>query len=130
MAKYKYPCVFTYDKEYGGWTAEFPDWQERVVGCTCGNNWQHVKYMAEDLLNLMCMDCEDDKLPLPKVSNLEESVSDKGRKCVRYVEADTNKYRKEVQQYQRVGRFRMAEKARERYKYCKGPQSPEEEMSL
>lgn len=123
MPKYTYPCFFTRDEEYGGWTAEFPDWQGKVVGCTCGKSWQQVLYMADDLLNLMCMDCEDDNESFPSV--VEHDVPE--GTIIRLVSADTDKYRKECLAFKKVGRWRMAEKARRRYWYSKGPQSPEDE---
>ena len=123
MPKYTYPCFFTRDEEYGGWTAEFPDWQGKVVGCTCGKSWQQVLYMADDLLNLMCMDCEDDNESFPSV--VEHNVPE--GTIIRLVSADTDKYRKECELYKNVGRWRMAEKARRRYWYSKGSQSPENE---
>ena len=123
MPKYEYPCYFIRDEEYGGWTAEFPDWQGQVVGCTCGKSWQQVLYMAEDLLNLMCMDCEDDKIPFPAIQKRDFPAGI----VVRMISADTDKYRKECIAFKKVGRWRMAEKARKRYWYPKGPQSPEED---
>lgn len=121
MAHYKYSCVFTKDKS-GCWEAEFPDWVETMGGRTCGKNWQHILYMAQDLLNLMCLTAEEDHIPFPEPSHcpIEEG------NIVRMVEADTVEYAKAVALYAKVGRFRMAERARERYLYHKGPQQPEE----
>ena len=119
MAIYRYPCIFTPSEN--GWTAEFPDW-ESFTGVTCGHTWQHARYMAKDLLNIMCLVTEEDGRPFPDAT---KSIVTSG--IVRMIEADTEWYRHEIEQAHRVGRFRMAERARERYVYHKGAQCPEEE---
>ena len=116
MPKYSYPCVFTYDKEYHGWTAMFPDWQEFVVGSTCGRTWRQAVFMAHDLLGLMCMDREDDGklLPLPSPKN---TVSNG---IVRMIDADSNAYRDMMQTIHKRKspyRYRMVETAWKRYIY-------------
>ena len=123
MAKYKYPCAFWYDKNDKCWYAEFPDWQEDVVGCTYGKTWHQVLYMADDLLNLMCYGHEEDKKKFP-VAHKYKSTKERYYKDV---EADTDKYRKVIAfANNRHYRFRMAEKAREKYWYHKPPFDPED----
>ena len=122
MAKYKYPCVFV--EVNGEWMADFPDWHKTIIGFTNGKTWPQVKYMAEDLLNLMCLTAEEDNIPFPKPS---ENIIGAGS-VVRMIEADTDEYAKAVEQCARVGRYRMAERARERYWYHRPPLTPEEDV--
>lgn len=126
MGKYKYPCIFEYDKTDKIWIARFPDWKEAMGGVTQGKTWQQVKYMAKDLLNLMCLVTEEDGTGFPSV-DCPFTPDDKEVIC-RYVEADTTKYAKEVERYKKVGRYRMRERASWRYLYRRSPQSPDEDI--
>ncbi len=125
MAKYTYPCIFEWDKKGKVWIVRFPDWIELMGGVTQGKTWQQAKYMAKDLLNLMCLVTEEDGVAFPSVNCLF-TPDDKEVVC-RYVEADTTKYAKEVEQYRKVGRYRMRERASWRYLYHKEPHSPKED---
>ena len=120
--KYKYPCIFTKEKE-GGYNACFPDWEKEFGGYTCGDNWPHVIYMANDLLGLMCYYTEKDKNPFPPAT-AEKDLSG----IVRIIEADTEEYGKFFDKKHRHGlRWRLSEKARRRYLYPTMPQTPDEE---
>lgn len=111
--KFKYPCAFNWIKKEKIWIAEFPDWMDTINALTYGKSWGQVMYMANDLLNMICLITEEDNLPFPKPC----STSWVG--VVHMIDADTEKYAKAVEQYKRVGRYRMAERARERYWYHK-----------
>ena len=124
MAKYTYRCVFTYYKEEDVWIAEFPAFDETTIcGVTDGKSWGEVKYMAHDLLSLMVMCAEDHGTVLPDdsdnaVINAERIGSAEFRPTrIIPVTIDTDAYRKAVEQYKRVRRYRMAERARRRYLY-------------
>ena len=128
MAKYKYPCIFHKDKETKGWWAEFPDWHNTIFGVTDGQTWQQVLFMADDLLNLMCLDLEEEGREFPVPDSYDKAKFPlEGKDVIRYITADTDKYRIAIKQFKRVGRYRMTERARERYWYHKPPFSPEEE---
>ena len=122
MAKYRYPCIFNWDKDDKVWLATFPDWEEEMGGMTHGRTWAQAKIMAKDLLNLMCLTAEEDDMEIPTAS-ASVSLADKESVC-RFVEADTEVYAKAIEQFKRFGRFRMREQASWRYLYRRGPQTP------
>lgn len=123
--KYTYRCVFTYDENEKVWFASFPDWDGHIVGCTYGKTWRQALYMADDLLNLMCFHYEMEHRNMPVYG---EGHLPCGKFYIKDITADTKAYEKIIKRAQ-AGRlrFRMGEKARERYWYHKPPYSPEDE---
>ena len=62
--KYVYPAIFHPEKE-GGFSIFFPD----IEGCyTQGDTMVEAVEMAEDALNLMLWDKEENKEPIPHLS--------------------------------------------------------------
>lgn len=119
MAEYSYPCVFL--KEDKGWSACFPDWEERFGGWTCGDTWPQVMYMADDLLNLMCYYTKEDGIDFPEPTDISTLNG-----IVRMIKANTEEYGKLLKKVRKHGfRWRMAENARKRYMYPRMPQTPE-----
>ena len=119
MGKYKYPCMFRHHKKDNVWEAHFPDFDGTYCSAfTGGKTWEEVRYMAHDLLNLVCLMFEEDKVePLPKPSKHVDPALFGDDIIVIWVAADTEKYAKAVDQFKRVGRWRNAEKARIKYIY-------------
>ena len=62
---YTYPAMFISDPEYGGYTVEFPDWEEAPIqGVTQGRTEEEAEWMAQDLLGLFCEEMIRMKLSL------------------------------------------------------------------
>lgn len=88
MAKYAYPAIFTQENE--GYSVSFPD----IEGCfTCGATLPEAIEMAEDALNLMLYDHEEDGDPIPAPSDLK-AVQSATDEIVSLVRCDTTEYRK------------------------------------
>lgn len=88
MAKYAYPAIFTQESE--GFSVTFPD----IEGCfTCGATLPEAIEMAEDALNLMLYDREEDGGPIPAPSDLK-AVQAGTDEIVSLVCCDTTQYRK------------------------------------
>lgn len=93
--KYIFPAVFTLDttdENYpnGVYLVNFPD----LEGCyTDGETIEEAYKMAEDVLNLVLWDMEEDKKEIPKPSNPKEIKCD-DNSFVSLVTADTLEYRK------------------------------------
>ncbi len=96
MTKYIYPAIFTEEKQCsnckGGYSVAFPDWEGFVCAATCGKNLEEAKYMAADLLNIMCLAFEED---------LDKGMPEPFVFCRHHpdiptipIEADTDYYRK------------------------------------
>lgn len=63
---YTYPAMFIADPEYGGYTVEFPDWEEAPIqGVTQGRTEEEAEWMAKDLLGLFCEEMERKKFKVP-----------------------------------------------------------------
>lgn len=70
MAKYIYPAIFHADQETGGYFVEFPDWVKVNIGAyTDGKNYVQARFMAEDLLGLLCWNQELEHKECPPPSN-------------------------------------------------------------
>ena len=119
MGKYKYPCMFRHNKKDNVWEAHFPDFDNTHCSAfTSGKTWEEVRYMAHDLLNLVCLVFEEDGVePLPKASEHADPELFGDDLIVIWVAADTEKYTKAVDQFKRVGRRRSVENARIKYIY-------------
>ena len=86
--KYVYPAVFT--KEEDGYYVRFPD----VQSCfTDGATLSEALDMAQDVLNLMLMTLEDEKLPIAPPSDIR-SISCDENQFISLVSADTASYRR------------------------------------
>ncbi|MDD6685141.1 MAG: type II toxin-antitoxin system HicB family antitoxin [Lachnospiraceae bacterium] len=89
MAKYAYPAVFT-PESGGGYSVYFPD----IEGCySQGDNMADAIFMAEDALELMLYEYEENNKEIPKPSDLKKIKLNNGE-IASYVSADTLKYRK------------------------------------
>lgn len=89
MAKYAYPAVFT-PESGGGYSVYFPD----IEGCySQGDNMADAIFMAEDALELMLYEYEEENKVIPRPSDPQTIVLNKGE-IASYVSADTLKYRK------------------------------------
>ena len=120
MTKYQYPAIFHSDKETGGYWVEFPDWNKVNIGaCTDGKNYVQARYMAEDLLGMLCYYQELDKKEMPPVTKYPYSLYDRGpNQFVEIIEADTEEYGKMMARCRKdKRRWIMEERARVRYVY-------------
>lgn len=89
MAKYAYPAVFT-PESGGGYSVYFPD----IEGCySQGDNMADAIFMAEDALELMLYEYEEENKVIPRPSDPQTIVLNEGE-IASYVSADTLKYRK------------------------------------
>lgn len=88
--KYVYLAIFHPEKE-GGFSIFFPD----IEGCyTQGDTMVEAVEMAEDALNLMLWDKEENKEPIPHPSMPQDIRLEDPSDCIVWVSADTFKYRK------------------------------------
>ena len=121
MAKYSYPAIFHTDKETGGYWIEFPDWCKAHIGAyTDGRNYAQARYMAEDLLGMLCYYQELDKKEMPPVKKLQDyfEISHISNNFVEIIEVDTEKYGKMMAHCRKdKRRWIMEERARRRYLY-------------
>lgn len=129
MTKYAYPAIFHADKQTGGYWIEFPDWiKADIYAYTDGKHYAQARYMAEDLLGLLCYYQELDKLSFPEASPCEaygERISGNIHDFIQLIDADTKAYAKEMERVKKERRrWRTLEKARERYLYPRMPKSP------
>ena len=97
MAKYTYPAIFHVDQETGGFWVEFPDWNKVCISAyTNGENYVQARFMAEDLLGLLCWNQELEHKECPLPSNPKDLVIE-GRMPEDFIEiinADTDAYGK------------------------------------
>jgi len=91
---YIYPAVFTWYEPEKVYLVSFPD----------ADNWFTEGYTlkeaidyATDVLNLMLCGAEDDGIPIPKASKIEDIKLDDKNSFVQYVYADTELYRELLQ---------------------------------
>ena len=88
--KYVYPAIFHPEKK-GGFSIFFPD----TEGCyPQGDTMVEAVEMAEDALNLMLWDKEENKEPIPHPSMPQDIRLEDPSDCIVWVSADTFKYRK------------------------------------
>lgn len=133
---YAFPCVFVKDisdKKHDSYYAYFPDWEEKSVAVTSGISWPEAKYMAKDLLSILCVMAEDDGESFPEAGQYNREVVDAFFKdlpfavtdyIIRTVHVDTDAYRKACALYKKVGRYRMRHKAEHRYWFANAVQDP------
>lgn len=85
-----YPAVFTWDEESKTYSVNFPD----IEGCfTYGYNLPEAFDYAADVLPLMLEGIEEDGLPVPKASKLEDIKLEDKNSFAQYIYADTELYR-------------------------------------
>ena len=90
VPRHVYPAIFHPEKE-GGFSIFFPD----IEGCyTQGDTMVEAVEMAEDALNLMLWDKEENKEPIPHPSMPQDIRLEDPSDCIVWVSADTFKYRK------------------------------------
>ena len=80
--KYKYPALII--EEYG-FFVEFPDLEDTF---TAGNTREEALENAEDVLNLMLWDREEEGIPIPEASSMDE-VKIPENATVALIRADT-----------------------------------------
>ncbi len=92
--KYIFPAIFE-PAEEGGYCVNFPDITERTsYGCfTEGNTMAEALCNADDVLNLMLLQMEEDGAEIPSPSPLAAFVTPQGG-FVKQIAADTAAYRK------------------------------------
>ena len=121
MAKYAYPAIFHADKQTGGYWVEFPDWIKVKIGAyTDGKNYAQARYMAEDLLGLLCSFQEDENKKLPPAGKPEDyfEIGHMPGNFVEIIETDVEEYNKRVARIKEDRRrWRMEERARDKYLY-------------
>ena len=120
MAKYNYPAIFHADKQTGGYWVEFPDWIKANVGAyTDGKHYAQARYMAEDLLGMICYYQELDKKEMPTVTEPPYNKFElKSNDFIEIIDADTEEYAKVMARIKKGRwRWRLLERARERYLY-------------
>lgn len=87
--KYNFPAVFHAEAE-GGYSISFPD----VPGCySQGETVQECCEMAEDALNLMLWEMEENNQPIPAPAPIKDIQSRYPDDIVTLVKADTLAYR-------------------------------------
>lgn len=88
--KYVYPAVFE-PAEEGGYNVNIPD----IRGCrTCGDSLADAIEMAEDCIEMMLVDYEDEKKPVPSPSDIKDVECGEGG-IVSLVRADTGEWRRQ-----------------------------------
>ena len=88
--KYVYPAVFTWYEPEKVYIVKFPDADNWFTdGYSLG---EAIEY-ATDVLNLMLCGVEDDGLPIPKASKLEDINLEDKNSFAQYIYADTELYR-------------------------------------
>ena len=84
--KYVYPVIFE-EAEEGGYNVSVPD----IPGTfTCGDDMAESLEMAEDAMEMMLADYEDEGKPVPQPSKIEDIKTDG---IVSLVRADTDAWR-------------------------------------
>ena len=88
--KYVYPAVFTWYEPEKVYIVTFPDADNWF---TDGYSLSEAMEYAADILHLMLCDAEDDGIPIPKASKLEDIKLEDKNSFVQYIYADTELYR-------------------------------------
>ena len=85
-----YPAIFRWDEESKTYSVNFPD----IEGCfTYGYSLSEAMEYAADVLPLMLEGLEEDGLPIPKASKIEDIKLEDKNSFVQYIHADTTLYR-------------------------------------
>lgn len=88
--KYKYPALIIKDDD--GFFVEFPDLEDTFTG---GNTLNEALENAEDVLNLMLWDREEEGIPIPEASSMDE-IEIRENATAALIRADKIEYRKKV----------------------------------
>lgn len=88
--KYVYPAVFTWYEPEKVYIVTFPDADNWF---TDGYSLNEAIEYATDVLNLMLCDIEEDGLPVPNASKLEDIKLEDKNSFAQYIYADTELYR-------------------------------------
>ena len=86
--KYKFPALIV--KEEDGFVVEFPDLEDAF---TQGDTWEEAFENAEDVLNLMLWNREENNIPIPHSSSIDE-IDVPANATIALFKADTLEYRK------------------------------------
>lgn len=86
--KYKFPALII--KEDDGYVVEFPDLEDTF---TDGATQEEAYENAEDVLNLMLWNREENNIPIPKASTIDE-IKVPENVTIALIQADTIEYRK------------------------------------
>ena len=86
--KYKFPALIV--KEEDGFVVEFPDLEDAF---TQGDTWEEAFENAEDVLNLMLWNREENNIPIPQPSSIDE-IDVPTNTTIALFKADTLEYRK------------------------------------
>ena len=85
-----YPAIFRWDEESQTYSVNFPD----IEGCfTYGCTLTEAFDYAADVLPLMLEGLEEDGLPIPKASKLEDIKLEDKNSFEQYIYTDTTLYR-------------------------------------
>ena len=85
-----YPAIFRWDEESKTYSVNFPD----IEGCfTYGYTLTEAFDYAKDVLPLTLEGLEEDGLPIPKASKLEDIKLEDKNSFAQYIYADTTLYR-------------------------------------
>ena len=88
---YTYPAVFT-PAEEGGYLVQFVDAENWF---TEGDTLEEAERMADDVLNLMLWDAEEESREIPAATKIED-VKVKDGEIVKMINADTEAYAKKM----------------------------------
>ena len=86
--KYKFPALIT--REDDGFFVEFPDLDDTF---TQGDTWEEAFENAEDVLNLMLWNREENNIPIPDPSSIDR-ITVPANATLALLKADTLEYRK------------------------------------
>ena len=89
--KYDYPAIFS-PAEEGGYIVQFVDAENWF---TQGETLEEAEFMAEDVLNLMLWDAEDENEYIPAATPIEKVKLNEGE-IVKMIHADTEAYAKKM----------------------------------
>ena len=89
--KYNFPAIFS-PAEEGGYLVQFLDAENWF---TEGDTLEEAEIMAEDVLNLMLWDAEDDHEYIPTPTPIEDVKLNEGE-IVKMIHADTEAYAKKM----------------------------------
>jgi predicted RNase H-like HicB family nuclease len=86
--KYKFPALIS--REDDGFFVEFPDLDDTF---TQGDTWEEAFENAEDVLNLMLWNREENNIPIPDPSSIDK-IKVPANATLALFKADTLEYRK------------------------------------
>jgi predicted RNase H-like HicB family nuclease len=87
-----YPVILTPDEKDGGFDVYIPDFEKN----TCGNDIYEALEMAQDAIEMVGVYREDENLPIPAPSKLEDIAHAAGS-TVTLVAVDFDEYRRKTE---------------------------------